>query len=596
MTIVTHIYIEESLLIILVEKDLKMREPISESSKEEIVRLWLGGLQRDIIAAALNLGAGTVSKVISELKSQIGTPTVDALRTLAKELKNQNITALQCAEAYRFLNQLKDANGSLEEIAPFIVEIQKRCNSSGMSANKIFDICKQISELGPSISIEKLPESISEEIKTKQGLEKDVATIRKTNEALKKEFSSLFDRSRITNYELKKHKETQKTLENYGISLDDLENVVSMIDNLKDYNFEIKGIVRELGEIRNCKKILVNLRPQVSSSQISLARANDEYRAIEHKLASCAQEMAVYNQLEQYGIFLSDLIFLRNKVVEIVHANIDSNINYQILTPSNAFKKFLKDVETQYDTKVGFERKLQETEASMKRTQQENQSLMQEYSKRRDVYDRVEELIDMGVKPSDILQINDILKASGIKLQRIGEDLKLYGSLTNTLDEQKMHLAKLQSECIVQQATVNKLKTEQEEISTKNRSLFYQHDLIKKEFKEDINQELHSFAKGIQKKKIENEIEYKQIRNRLEAMKAEEREKLSLFKKIDAPLEFLPVLQAARGLTVNNDSLGNAVSKAIQILISRLDQEYHATTIIALKQAMNGLKSELVLF
>lgn len=108
------------------------------------------------------------------------------------------------------------------------------------------DICKQLSELDPSISIEKLPESISEEIKTKQGLEKDVATIRKTNEALQKEFSSLFDRSRITNHELKKYIEIRKRLETYGISLGELENVVSMIDNLKDYNFDIKGIVREL--------------------------------------------------------------------------------------------------------------------------------------------------------------------------------------------------------------------------------------------------------------------------------------------------------------------------------------------------------------
>ncbi len=383
--------------------------------------------RRDRIAVALNLGAGTVSNVISELKSQIGVPIADALRTLAKELKSQNITALQCAEACRLLNQLKDANISLEEIVPFIIEIQRKCDSSGVSASKIFDICKQISELDSSLSIAKLPELISKEIKTKQSLEKEVATLDEAKMALQKEFSSLFDRSRITNYELKKHKETRIRLKSYGILLDDLENVVSIIDNLKDYDFDIKGIIRELGEIKNCKQILVNLHQQVSSAQNSLAKTNDEYNAFELKLASCAQEMEVYNELEHYGIFLSDLIFLRNKVNEIMQANRDSNNNnnQQILTRSNAFKKFLKDVETQYDTKVGFERKLQEAEASLKRAQQENQSLMQECSKRRDVYDRVEKLIDMGVKPSDILQINDILKASGIELQRIGEDLKL---------------------------------------------------------------------------------------------------------------------------------------------------------------------------
>src|SRR5918994_1795162 len=275
-----------------------MREAISESTKGEIVRLWLAGWQRDRIAGALNLGGGTVSNVISEWRAQIGALTADALRTLAKELRGQNITALQCAEASRFLNQLKNANILPEETVPFIMAIQRKCILSGVSASEIFDVCRQISEPDDSVPIAKLPEIISNEIKMKQSLEGEIPTLQKAKEGLQKEFSSLFDRSRITNYELKKHKETRKRLENYGISLDDLENVVSMIDNLKDYNFDIKGIVRELGEIRNCKKILVNLRQQVSSLQNSLARANDEYRATEHKLASCAQEMAVYNELE----------------------------------------------------------------------------------------------------------------------------------------------------------------------------------------------------------------------------------------------------------------------------------------------------------
>ncbi len=146
------------------------------------------------------------------------------------------------------------------------------------------------------------------------------------------------------------------------------------------------------------------------------------------------------------------------------------------------------------------------------------------------------------------------------------------------------------------QATVNNLKTEKEKISRKIKSLLHQHDSIKMEFKEDMNRELHSFAKGIQKKKIENMIENEQTRNRLEAMNAEEREKISLFEKIDAPLELSPIVQAARGITVDNDSLGKAVSKVIQILISRLDLEYHATTIVVLKQAINSPNSELVLF
>lgn len=42
---------------IVIKERFEMREPISESAKEEIVRLWLAGMQRDRIAASLALGA-----------------------------------------------------------------------------------------------------------------------------------------------------------------------------------------------------------------------------------------------------------------------------------------------------------------------------------------------------------------------------------------------------------------------------------------------------------------------------------------------------------------------------------------------------------
>jgi hypothetical protein len=47
--------------------------------KEEIIRKWLGGEQRDKIASDMSMGAGTVSNIISEWKEEIGIPTADTL-------------------------------------------------------------------------------------------------------------------------------------------------------------------------------------------------------------------------------------------------------------------------------------------------------------------------------------------------------------------------------------------------------------------------------------------------------------------------------------------------------------------------------------
>lgn len=266
-----------------------MRNPITESTRGEIVRLWLCGWQRDKIAGELNLGGGTVSNVISEWRAQIGDPTADALRTLAKELRGQNITSFQCAEASRFLNQLKNTNILPEETVHFIMAIQRKCISSGVSASVIFDVCRQISELDDSVPIAKLPEMISSEIKKKESLESDIATLQKAKEGSQKEFSSLFDRLGITKSELERYQKTRQCLAHYGKSLDDVDEVVKILDNFKEYDYDPKEIAYELSENKILRSSLASLRQEVSNLQNYLDRISHERDFVEHILASRMQ-------------------------------------------------------------------------------------------------------------------------------------------------------------------------------------------------------------------------------------------------------------------------------------------------------------------
>jgi hypothetical protein len=53
----------------------------------EIITRWLKGEQRDKIVAAMGLGAGTISAIISERKAEIGIPNADTLRQFSTELR-----------------------------------------------------------------------------------------------------------------------------------------------------------------------------------------------------------------------------------------------------------------------------------------------------------------------------------------------------------------------------------------------------------------------------------------------------------------------------------------------------------------------------
>ena len=100
-----------------------MRKPVADEIKSEIVRFWLIGLQRDRIAANLNIGAGTVSHEISEWKDRMGIPTAEALRDFSILLRTLNVTPLQCADGFRFSNQLKRCGISENEIMPLIASL-----------------------------------------------------------------------------------------------------------------------------------------------------------------------------------------------------------------------------------------------------------------------------------------------------------------------------------------------------------------------------------------------------------------------------------------------------------------------------------------
>lgn len=92
-----------------------MRQQLPTHIKEEVIRKWLSGEQRDKIASDISMGAGTVTNIISEWKEEIGIPTADGLRVLATELKRSNINASQCAKGYRFLNIINKLGAQEEE-------------------------------------------------------------------------------------------------------------------------------------------------------------------------------------------------------------------------------------------------------------------------------------------------------------------------------------------------------------------------------------------------------------------------------------------------------------------------------------------------
>jgi hypothetical protein len=173
-----------------------------------------------------------------------------------------------------------------------------------------------------------------------------------------------------------------------------------------------------------------DLSQQVSNIESRLANVNQEHSMIEHKLALGKHRLALIEDLEKNGIGLKDLTSLRDTVLEIFAANMD---NGRTPNPHVAFRKFVKDIEEQYDRKLGFERKIAEMEKSLSTAREQCRSISNEYSRLKDVYDSARELFEHGVDENDIIYWNKLIKRNRIDLFRLDQDLD--GSLTGELDE-----------------------------------------------------------------------------------------------------------------------------------------------------------------
>jgi hypothetical protein len=67
-----------------------MPSPIDEIVRRRVIEEWINGFPRDIIASDLQIGAGTVSNIVSDFKNNFQGSDIDSVRELAVEAKNKD--------------------------------------------------------------------------------------------------------------------------------------------------------------------------------------------------------------------------------------------------------------------------------------------------------------------------------------------------------------------------------------------------------------------------------------------------------------------------------------------------------------------------
>jgi hypothetical protein len=170
------------------------------------------------------------------------------------------------------------------------------------------------------------------------------------------------------------------------------------------------------------------------------------------------QTLSTYNHLEAIGFRLKELDFLWNTVNEIAREN--------EIPSQQAVKKFLTDVEHQYDNKLGYESKVESLRDEVNKLNQDQTRLRTELLLQPLVGPKLVKLTQCGASEQDIVNIAAVFEkyVAGIDRQSFVSELNKYGGLKSAIEKLTKESHRLRKE-------VNSLQTQERDLNANNQRI-----------------------------------------------------------------------------------------------------------------------------
>jgi hypothetical protein len=141
--------------------------------------------------------------------------------------------------------------------------------------------------------------------------------------------------------------------ENHSINIrEDILSFSQLINDFKEHGYDVEEIIQEYLKSLSIKLEIKTHKAEMQSLQNQKNDLTESLAYLESQTSQHRQTMGIYRELEGMKFGLKEIKQLWNSILEIAEANGISHLE--------AVSKFLKDMEEQYDDKLGFEAKIKE--------------------------------------------------------------------------------------------------------------------------------------------------------------------------------------------------------------------------------------------
>jgi len=337
-----------------------MSSKLPAHTKSLVIQQWLEGVQRDLIAANNGLSAGAVTNVVNEWRRGLGSAIIDDLRELGVTFRKVGITPAQCALGFRIAMMMAKLGVKKEDdLEPFILHVYNNCIDLGISPDNVALHMKDLLEFSKTnlVPLSQISEFIDQKVDEKKRLEEEIQTLKGQIKTLEAEKSNSEDRhasalheENMTAAELKSYSDLKEELGQYGIPIGDVSKFAKVVHGISQKGYDVGKVIEEFSDLESARNDYWSYQESMPSLKKKYDDLNQECSMLEQSVNSCKQKLSLNNELQAMGFGIKELKLLRNTIKEIADAN---NI-----PPDQAQQKFYKDIEEQYDDKLGFESQL----------------------------------------------------------------------------------------------------------------------------------------------------------------------------------------------------------------------------------------------
>ncbi len=389
-----------------------------------------GWMDEDAHIEEENLDSKTMQNQDSPLDHTMSTYQTNQINKRSKENKNSNYKVNQISY---FINAIYQ-NCKTHSIEPSMVikwiedlfdclstsDGQSNLNSindyqkqnidynNDQEASHRNDLDKIVSDEIPMISkISYFIEQKKKEIKHLENLKKsiylDIEQQEKRKESILADLAKTIEKEKRAFSYLQWYSSLKQELQDqYHLAIEDkYADFAKAINDFKDYDFDASTIINEYKEIKSLRQERDHIQTAISfyspvrnELQNHVAQLQDQINYLKHTIN-------IYNELVKIGFGLKELKQLYGTIMELSLAN---NIK-----PDEAVSKFLNDIESQYDEKMGLETTINNLKSEKKKLEDEVPQYQWYLQLQSVVAPLIVQLNNYGVTNEDIININQLV-------------------------------------------------------------------------------------------------------------------------------------------------------------------------------------------